>query len=122
MNDGKTGLATARASMKKKAEPLPTLAWFKEFARERGGSCLTKALRSPSQLLEFVCAEGHAWLGSRAGAHRSRAWCPDCAKQALAERRARASIQPMETAQVLEFHARDNAPPTEHCALPIRAL
>lgn len=54
------------------------LAKYQQYARSKGGKCLTTKLVSLEDRVEFQCKEGHVWNPSRSTLNQ-RQWCPRCA-------------------------------------------
>ena len=58
------------------------LAVFRELARARGGSCLSKHFVNSHAKLRWLCHQGHECSASYAPV-RKGSWCPQCANLAM---------------------------------------
>lgn len=55
-----------------------TFARVKEYAKEKGGECLSPSYDRSRQKLEFRCCCGNRWLADPAPMLRVGTWCPAC--------------------------------------------
>ena len=69
-NDVKRGSWCSQCAGNKKL----TIEEMQEFAKSRGGKCLSRKYKGNKSKLEWECAEGHRWKALPKG-H----WCPKCA-------------------------------------------
>lgn len=62
----------------KKARISSQLNKCKEFAKSKGGECLSTEYVTARQKLKWKCAKGHEWLASTDNVIRGETWCPEC--------------------------------------------
>jgi hypothetical protein len=70
-------LGARRVSRVPKAQPQLSLEWFKKYASERGGRCLTGKYRNAWSPLTFECRNGHRWTTVARNLRRG-SWCHVC--------------------------------------------
>jgi hypothetical protein len=56
-----------------------TIEVYQNFAKEKGGECLSRRYRSAHQKLKFKCAVGHVFYASGSNVKNLGRWCPQCA-------------------------------------------
>jgi hypothetical protein len=61
-----------------------SLAAVKDFAKNKGGLCLSKNYSNRQSKLLWKCAEGHEWEATYSHVSRG-SWCPECGKQKAQE-------------------------------------
>lgn len=54
-----------------------SISWFKEYARNEGGRCLSNTYTNAWSSLRFECAKGHKWETVARNLRRG-SWCPVC--------------------------------------------
>lgn len=60
--------------------------WFREYAIERGGICLSDSLENIKSIIQFRCARNHEWRATAASVRHFKTWCGRCAPNAKATR------------------------------------
>lgn len=55
-----------------------TIEWFKKFAEERGGRCLSESYKNENSIIRFECNYGHIWKNRASNIKLNKTWCPDC--------------------------------------------
>lgn len=58
-----------------------TIQEIKEFAKSKGGECLSSSYKNRSTKLEWKCAIGHAWSAPAYGVVYEGTWCPICSSK-----------------------------------------
>lgn len=54
------------------------LAWCQNYAKSRGGQCLSDEFLGMQGRLTYRCAEGHVWEARPAKHAYEGSWCPEC--------------------------------------------
>lgn len=60
-----------------------SIEWFKQFASEKGGECLSENYKNEDTILRFQCNEGHFWKTKAVNIKTRRSWCPECRRVKL---------------------------------------
>lgn len=71
------------------------LSELKEFARSKGGECLSDAYQGIQELHEFRCCENHVWV-TTASVIKQGGWCPVCKLRVLADKQRIHSVDSMQ--------------------------
>lgn len=57
-----------------------TIEFFKEYARNKKGKCLSEEFKNSNGILMFECEFGHQWETKSVNITYSNSWCPYCNK------------------------------------------
>lgn len=68
----------------KKTKVRFTLVEFKEYARSKGGQCLSTEFKTIHDKLDWECKEGHQWSAAIRVRTKSPTWCKKCMDKASA--------------------------------------
>lgn len=70
------------------------LDWCRNYARSRGGECLSSEFLGVHSALEFRCERGHVWSARPAKHIYEQSWCPQCLSgQPVPEAEVRALVE-----------------------------
>jgi len=58
-----------------------TISEIKEFAKNKGGECLSTSYKNRSTKLEWKCAVGHTWIAPAFQVVYDGTWCPICSSK-----------------------------------------
>lgn len=56
-----------------------TIEDLKEYAKSKGGDCLSKKYTNIDKRYKWLCSEGHTWFASFHSVYHHNTWCPICA-------------------------------------------